>query len=212
MGMGMSFRADTTMPIKTPIHSAVIQRGYMEEIAEELFEMGRIDLDSRAIAAPAGLGGLFTRFMAEGSSQDDDARLAAKSLATLIIVDFQRSLWPRRVSKGPLGPSRRHPGIVQARRTILREYRSDLGVAELARIANLSVAQFIAVFKQETGETPHQFLRRVRVDNAQRLLASGLEVIEAGLTVGFSSASGFRSAFKSVVGSSPEEYLRIMRQ
>jgi len=212
MGIDMPFRSEVTMPVKSPIYSAVIQRSSMEATAEELFEVGRIDLEEERLRAPEGFGNLLARFFAEAFSPELDARLAAESLAALIIVDFQRSLWPGRVSRGALGPQFRHPGITRARRTILREYRSGLGVVELAQIANLSVTQFISVFKRETGETPHQFLRRVRVDNAQRLLARGFDVIDAGFSVGFSSVSGFRSAFKKLVGMTPEEYWLLRRK
>jgi AraC family transcriptional regulator len=200
------------MPIQSPIYSAVIQRSFMESTAEELFELGRIDLEEERVRAPEGFSYLLTRFFAEASSPELDARLAAESLAALIIVDFQRSLWPSRVSRGALGPQFRHPGIIRARRMILREYGSELGVAKLAQIANLSVTQFITVFKRETGKTPHQFLRRVRVDSAQRLLARGFDVIDAGFSVGFSSVSGFRSAFKKLVGMTPEEYWLLRRK
>ncbi len=212
MGIDMPFRSEATRLVQSPIYSAVIQRGYMETIAGELFDIGRIDLEGRRIRAPESLGCLLSRFFVEASSKGEDARIAAESLASLIVVDFQRSLWPGRVARSVLGPTCRHPGIVRARKTILREYRSELGITELARIACLSVTQFIAVFKRDTGETPHQFLRRVRIDDAQRLLARGVNVIDAGLSVGFSSVTGFRSAFKRLMGMTPEEYWQLWRR
>ncbi len=159
MGIDMPFRSEATRLVQSPIYSAVIQRGYMETIAGELFDIGRIDLEGRRIRAPESLGCLLSRFFVEASSKGEDARIAAESLASLIVVDFQRSLWPGRVARSVLGPTCRHPGIVRARKTILREYRSELGITDLARIACLSVTQLIAVFKRGCRGGSYQFLQ-----------------------------------------------------
>lgn len=206
MAAGTTFGADRDAAINGSIFGVSIRQGFLETSAEELFDVGMVDFEERRFRAPSGLEGLISRFMLEAASVDADAKASAGSIATLIVVDFLRTLWPTRISKGPLGARKVHPGVARARKTILREYRSDLRVEDLARIANLSIAQFIAVFKQMTGKTPHEYLRQVRIENATRLLGKGQSIIDIGLSVGFASSTGFRSAFKKVAGVTPEAY------
>jgi AraC-like DNA-binding protein len=206
MAAGTTFGADRSDAINGPIFCVSVRQGFLETSAEELFDVGRIDFEERRFRAPAGLEGLISRFILESASMEADAKASAESIATLIVVDFLRTLWPMRISKGPLGARKVHPGVARARKVILREYRSDLRVEDLAKIANLSIAQFIAVFKQMTGKTPHEYLRQVRIENAARLLGKGQSIIDIGLSVGFASSTGFRSAFKKVAGVTPEAY------
>ena len=86
-------------------------------------------------------------------------------------------------------------------------YKNDITVAELSKIANLSPSRFFTVFKKETGKTPIEYKNNICVKNAQKmLLATNLSIEEIGENLGFNSASYFRRTFKKYVGKSPREY------
>jgi transcriptional regulator GlxA family with amidase domain len=89
------------------------------------------------------------------------------------------------------------------------ESRSDRvwDVAKLADLVNLSTSRLRHLFKQETGTTPVQFLRELRMRNAEILLRTTfLTIKEVGSSVGMRSVSHFAREFKKVHGISPTAY------
>jgi hypothetical protein len=70
----------------------------------------------------------------------------------------------------------------------------------------------LRVYKRAYGETPHEFLTRLRIERAKTLLARGSHnVTEACFEVGFSSLGSFSNLFADRVGLSPSEYRRYAR-
>ncbi len=69
---------------------------------------------------------------------------------------------------------------------------------------------FIRVFRAATGETPHRFLTRLRIERARRLLAdSTLTIAQIAERCGFASPGALSAAFLSHVGVRPSVYRRI---
>jgi AraC-like DNA-binding protein len=102
--------------------------------------------------------------------------------------------------------------LLRAKDVIDRDYAHELDVATLAREAHASTAHFARSFKQAFGETPHQYLRRRRIERAGELLrGSELSVTEVSLEVGFHSLGSFSAAFRELVGESPAAYARRWR-
>ncbi|MFM0200836.1 AraC family transcriptional regulator [Paraburkholderia fungorum] len=83
----------------------------------------------------------------------------------------------------------------------------DLAIGELAALAGLSSFHFARVFRRETGETPHQFVTRLRLEEAARLLrATDQPVLQIAIEVGFETASHFSVQFKRDYGVTPLAY------
>lgn len=82
---------------------------------------------------------------------------------------------------------------------------------ELARFAGVSSFHLLRVFRSCFGETPHEYVTRLRIEHSKRLLSAGHSVTETCLEVGFSGLGSFSSRFKSQVGVSPSEYARSLR-
>ena len=62
----------------------------------------------------------------------------------------------------------------------------------------MSVSTFHRAFKQTTGESPLQYLKKIRLLKAKGLLVfEGARVEEAAFKVGYVSASQFSREFKS---------------
>lgn len=84
---------------------------------------------------------------------------------------------------------------------------SDLTLAELAEVAELSPFHFARSFKQTTGSTPIQFLMQRRIERAGRLLAeTDLPIVEIGLLVGFKNQSHFTTLFRKITAMTPKAY------
>ena len=83
----------------------------------------------------------------------------------------------------------------------------SISLGELAEAAGLSRFQFLRSFKRSTGETPYQYVLRLRIEKAQQLLREQAMSVEAvGTAVGFSSSTRFIRAFRLKTGSTPGSY------
>ncbi|HUI54014.1 MAG TPA: AraC family transcriptional regulator [Bryobacteraceae bacterium] len=86
-------------------------------------------------------------------------------------------------------------------------------LSDAARQAYLSPFHYHRLFTRAFGETPHEFLTRLRIDEAKRLLArEQLPVTEVCLAVGYGSLGSFSSLFRNTVGYSPAEFQRAIRR
>jgi AraC-like DNA-binding protein len=97
----------------------------------------------------------------------------------------------------------------EARDFMRYAYGRPLSLPDVAAHANLSPYHFLRVYKRAYGETPHEFLTRLRIERAKTLLGRGSHnVTEACFEVGFSSLGSFSTLFADRVGLSPSEYRR----
>lgn len=79
----------------------------------------------------------------------------------------------------------------------------------LANTVGMSEFHFSRLFKKATGLAPSHYFIRQRVTKAQQLLQeTDMNIIEVGLTVGYSSPSHFAQIFRRETGLSPTHYRR----
>jgi AraC-like DNA-binding protein len=96
--------------------------------------------------------------------------------------------------------------IARALKYIHAEYASSLGVEDMARKAGMSVSAFHHRFQLVTASTPLQYLKRIRLDQARRLMTlDGYNAGTAARAVGYESASQFSREFKRLFGATPVE-------
>ncbi len=83
-------------------------------------------------------------------------------------------------------------------------------VRDLARISNVSPAQFGRSFHDATGMSPQRWQMDARIRSAQRLMVDDpIESLTAiASLVGFSDSSHFSRAFLEIVGTTPSAWLR----
>jgi AraC-like DNA-binding protein len=98
-------------------------------------------------------------------------------------------------------------------RAFIRDYfREPIELADAAAEAELSIWHFLRLFRDVFGETPHEFLTRLRIDTARSLLAvSSRSVTDVCFDVGFSSLGSFSTLFTRQVGVSPIAFRRQAR-
>jgi len=90
-----------------------------------------------------------------------------------------------------------------------RHIAEEFSLARVAKQADLSESHFIRLFKNATGLPPSQYLIKLRVDAARRLLReTRTSVITIANEVGYSNPSHFSQLFRKMVGLSPSEYRR----
>lgn len=90
---------------------------------------------------------------------------------------------------------------------VVGRYHEPFDVGLLARMVGLSVSQFDRRFKQLLEMTPQQFVLRVRVHAARRMLvATDKTIAEIAIDTGFCDQSYFTKQFKRQTGMTPTDY------
>ena len=83
----------------------------------------------------------------------------------------------------------------------------ELDLGRLAKEVQLSDSHFSRSFKKSTGFSPSQYLTRLRMEHARRLLReTAMPIVEVGLEVGYASPSHFAQVFRKEVGVLPSDY------
>jgi AraC-like DNA-binding protein/ligand-binding sensor protein len=90
---------------------------------------------------------------------------------------------------------------------IQENYTRKVRLKEVADVSGLSAPYFSTVFKEEMGENLSDYLNRLRVDRAAKLLLdTDLSLSEIAGSCGFEDQSWFSKIFKSYIGLSPGKY------
>jgi AraC family transcriptional regulator len=105
--------------------------------------------------------------------------------------------------RGGLGSARlrKIKDLVQAK------MEDDLSLDEMAQSVGLSTAHFARMFRKSTGQPPHQFVLRQRIERGKAMLrAPDARVLDVAVACGFKTQQHFAQAFRDVCGVSPTEY------
>jgi AraC-like DNA-binding protein len=103
--------------------------------------------------------------------------------------------------------------LCRSRDLLAASYQAQVSLDQAAREACLSAFHFHRLFASAFGETPHDFLTRLRLDRAKRLLASGeMSVTDVCMEVGYSSLGSFSMKFRNFTGRPPSAYQREVRR
>lgn len=85
----------------------------------------------------------------------------------------------------------------------------ELTLEVLAAQTSYSASHFARLFRQTTGETPHQYVLRQRLEHAQQLLAAAdVPLAQVAAECGFADQSTFTRAFTRALGVTPSAYRR----
>jgi AraC-like DNA-binding protein len=99
------------------------------------------------------------------------------------------------------------PAVVRAKALVEKRYAAKLGIAMLAREVCLSEDHFSRLFKRVTGLAFTEYVSRVRVNHAQRILAATTkQIAEVAFECGFESIPHFNRMFKRYAGLPPTAY------
>lgn len=174
-------------------------------------------LDLRVIPGAQGIEGIYKRLLAEldqphepGSPGRALRLMMVQALLVELLVFVARRYAEHRRTIGPplplasLGSAR----FLDVQAWARARPADPPSLGEMAERANLSPAHFAVLFKQETGETPLEFVTRARIEEAVRRMQARPEasVTELALDLGFSSSQYFSLVFKKVMGCAPGEW------
>jgi AraC-like DNA-binding protein len=86
-------------------------------------------------------------------------------------------------------------------------FSKDWTLDELVAIAHMSKSNLLAVFRKATGQTPINYLMRLRIQRAMNMLhKSDCTITEIAFAVGFSDSNYFTRQFRTITGRSPSQF------
>src|ERR1700726_1587596 len=170
---------------------------------------GEVELRPHRKFADSRLGALARVVHAEMVAGFPSGRLfldsVEQAMAVVLVSGYAVRQRPVQLSRGGLGPARlrRIKELVQAR------LEGDLSLDEMAQSVGLSTAHFARVFRKSTGETPHQFVLRQKLERAKTMLRAPVaRVLDVAVACGFKTQQHFAQVFRDVCGVSPTQYRR----
>ena len=168
---------------------------------------GEVELCSHRKFADPRLSGLAAVVHAEMIAGFPSGRLFLDSIeqaiAIALVNDYAVRRPSPRICRGGLTPARLRKVV----ELVHAEMDGDLSLEELANTAGLSITHFSQMFRQSTGQSPHQFVLRRRIERAKEMLhAAENRVLDVAVACGFKSQEHFARVFRSLCGASPTEY------
>jgi AraC family transcriptional regulator len=128
-----------------------------------------------------------------------------QALAVALVGDY--AIRPRSLRKyrGGLGPAR----LRTIKELVHAKLEDELTLIEMAKTLDLTPAHFARMFRKSTGETPHGFVLRQRIERAKTMLRQAqTRVLDVAVACGFKTQQHFARVFRQLCGTSPTEYRR----
>lgn len=152
---------------------------------------------------------LIARMLAEQQQREPGSDGMLKLLLTELLLWLYR--YGQQASKHDLQssehPTTLHRKVSEIVRYINENYEEELTLQTVADRFHISPYYLCRIFKEATGFTLVEYIQRLRVKEAQRLLTTTrLSMTEVAGRVGFDSSTHFGRVFKTVSGLSPLQY------
>ncbi len=155
------------------------------------------------------IGSIARSILNEMDKKDYGHELMTQTLTTQLMIHAARAIhaeWEQlvRVQEG-----KSHNVIAQARSYIHAHFSEPITDEDVASFVFLSTGYFSRLFNEEMGQTPQQYITRLRVEFAEKLLSStSMRVSDVAEQAGFGSTKRFNLAFRRFMGLTPSEYRR----
>src|ERR1700736_5027919 len=168
---------------------------------------GEVELHPHRKFADSRLGALAAVVHAEMVAGFPSGRLfldcIEQAMALALVSGQAVRQRPVQISRGGLGPAR----LRRIRELVHARLEGDLSLDEMAQSVGLSTAHFARVFRKSTGETPHQFVLRQKLERAKAMLrAPDARVLDVAVACGFKTQQHFAQVFRDICGISPTGY------
>jgi transcriptional regulator GlxA family with amidase domain len=130
----------------------------------------------------------------------------AVETAKSLLLETPRT-WQSAYGTAPPRSAHDDDAIQKAQDWLFRNFKQEVRVEELAAKMGMSPRNFARRFTAATGETPLNYLHRLRIDAARHLLEAGKKnVADVSEAVGYHDLAFFRRLFKRHTGSPPRAY------
>ena len=147
---------------------------------------------------------LFNELIKEKRSKAEDQKVVTLSLfmtlVTLLIRSQREILEQKNLTSWELS-------FNNSLKYLEENIQEKIGVSELAKIAGMSYRRYTEIFKEQTGITANEYIRKNRIELAQKLLQETGNIVHASLDAGFGDLSHFYRVFKQFTGITPKQFI-----
>ncbi len=148
---------------------------------------------------------------AELAGEEYGREIGSRSVLLRLLVELGRSI--RRGGSSQPAPIVPADPRIRSLLEYIDGHLTDLPNADgLAERVYLSKFHLMRLFRQETGESLHEYISRRRLQAARELIASGVGVTDACFQVGYGSYSSFFRAYVKQFGVSPTDQGAAVRE
>ena len=155
---------------------------------------------------------LFNRFLSESAN---DMYLQLKSIMIENIwqfdnlTDWKQCIYDYTVYLSALlqKDTQEHPSIAKAISYMEKHFTENINMTIVANVVSVNYTWFSEKFKEHTGVNFNDYLKRMRIEEAKRLLEKGMyKTYEVAERSGFGDVKYFMKTFKTITGMTPKEY------
>jgi transcriptional regulator GlxA family with amidase domain len=188
-------------------HAATTHWAYQEQLAQQypraLVEPQAILVDQGHILTAGGATSFLNLALhvVERVWGGDVARAASK----MFLIDVNKA---PQTAYAMFSSQKLHDDreILRAQALIERNIARTPSIERLAKESAMSPRTFARRFHQSTGNTPRQYIQRVKIEAAKRALEAGARISAVAGVVGYSDAAAFRRLFTRLTGLTPADY------
>lgn len=177
----------------------------MDGVLEALGDAAGRRVFGRAALPPLPrVAALLQALLAEG-----DEGFALEEAALAVVGQVRRTLLARGEAPAPR-PTRRQADLaLAAARAIEQRAAEPLSLDAIAGVVGVSAFHLMRLFRDSLGVTPHQYLIRMRLLHAVRLLGDTTRpVTDIAYETGWQDLSNFIRSFRREMGCSPRAFRR----
>jgi AraC family transcriptional regulator len=189
--------------------SLIIDPRFVADVVEDGLPTDRIAFVTRHSVADSVIVDYATTFRAELAADVPTGPLYAETLTVGLVLHLLANYG---VAKPKVPSPRGKLTSFQLRSVvdfICPQLDKDLSLIALARCARISPFHFARLFRATVGLPPHQFVLRLRLQRATRLITAGqLTLAQIAIECGFHDQPHFTRAFHRIFRMTPAMYRR----
>jgi len=96
---------------------------------------------------------------------------------------------------------------------LMLNYREEINLQEIASIVHMAPASACRFFKSSTGLTIFEYLNKIKIDYACKLLLNTeLNIVDISYDCGFNNLSHFNKQFRKFLGKTPSEFRKFRQK
>lgn len=201
-------RLSCTEPALTrPYIAMMVKKEFFQEISRESGGKAEVSFSRRNNPYSSQLVNLICRFEEELKVYQYSSPLMIQSISVQIAIQLLRESGNQNEIRAKNLPLDRNY-IERAIEYMTVFYNAKITIGDICQEIHLSPYYFMRMFKDATGQSPHEFLLSVRVRKAEEMLKKGNSIQEVSKLCGFVNNAHFSNHFKRVKGVPPSEYKR----
>ncbi|WP_341875931.1 AraC family transcriptional regulator [Defluviitalea saccharophila] len=183
-----------------------VEKSFFRRIAKEAAGGGEYEFKHIQNVYSKQLLELIGNFQREMMDHGESFPLMLESICIQIVFQLLRDLSSEPgTNQNKISKDNKY--IKQAIQFMQEYYSANISINDICNLIYLSPCHFKRVFKDCTGQTPYQYLMKIRLEKAKEILKekeSSME--EVARLCGFVNTGHFATVFKRNIGMSPSEY------